>query len=210
MCKSAAFPRAAGGAINSLGCAQGRPLDRPRVRARMVYFRNSGATVKTPCVLVALGLLFCFPAWAQNTATIVGTVIDSSGGVIPGAKVTVSNPEKGFTRELSTNTAGEYTAPKVPIGDYAITAENEGFQRLVRSGITLAVGQTLHVDLQLQVGPTTQEVTVAGNAPRVDGDGCRLGCGRGNANFRSWTVHPLEGEEMRSQGAGPKASDGKQ
>jgi len=118
--------------------------------------------VKTPCLLVASLVFLCFSAWAQDTATIVGTVTDSSGGVIPNAKVSVSNPEKGFTRELSTNTGGEYTAAKVPIGDYVITAENEGFQKLVRSEITLAVGQTLRVDMQLQVGQRTQEVTVAG------------------------------------------------
>jgi len=133
-----------------------------------VYFQNGGGTVKTRCLLVALALLFCAAAWAQDAATIVGTVTDPSGAVIPNAKVTVSNPEKGFTRELVTNTAGEYAAPKVPIGDYFVSAEVTGFQKLVRSGITLAVGQTLRVDLQLQVGPTTQEVTVAGNAPRVE------------------------------------------
>jgi len=124
--------------------------------------------VKRPCLLVASALVFCVAVRAQDTATIVGTVTDPSGGVIPGAKVAVSNPEKGFTREFTTNTAGEYTAAKVPIGDYVITAENEGFQKLVRSGITLAVGQTLRVDMHLQVGPTTQEVTVAGNASRVE------------------------------------------
>jgi len=119
-------------------------------------------------LLAASALVFCVALRAQDTATIVGTVRDSSGGVIPGAKVVVSNSEKGFTREFTTNTAGEYTAAKVPLGDYVITAENEGFQKLVRSGITLAVGQTLRVDLQLQVGQRTQEITVAANAPRVE------------------------------------------
>jgi hypothetical protein len=124
--------------------------------------------VKTSCLLVASALLFCAATWAQDTATIVGTVTDSSGAVIPGAKVAVSNPEKGFTRELSTNTTGEYTAAKVPIGNYVITAENKGFQKLVRPAITLAVGEVLRVDLQLQVGPTNQEVTVKGDTPRVE------------------------------------------
>jgi hypothetical protein len=87
---------------------------------------------------------------------------------MPGAQVTVSNPEKGFTRDLATNTAGEYTAARVPIGNYVVLGEKAGFQKLVRSGITLAVGQTLRVDLQLKVGQTTQEVTVKGNTPRVE------------------------------------------
>ena len=89
--------------------------------------------------LVGSALFCCLSAWAQNTATIVGTVTDTSGAVIPGAKVAVSNPEKGFTRELSTNTTGEYTAAKLPIGNYVIVAEKKGFQKLVRSGIAWAV-----------------------------------------------------------------------
>jgi hypothetical protein len=93
--------------------------------------------------------------------------MDSSGAVIPGAKVTVSNPTKGFTRELMSNSAGDYAVSAVPIGDYVVTAQAAGFQKLVRSGITLNVGQVQRVDLQLQVGQTTQEVTVTGNLPRV-------------------------------------------
>ncbi|MGA3167789.1 MAG: carboxypeptidase-like regulatory domain-containing protein [Terriglobia bacterium] len=115
-------------------------------------------------------ILICFlslSAWAQDTAKIVGSVMDSSGAVIPGAKVTVSNPDKGFTRELVSNAAGDYAVSAVPIGDYVVTAQAAGFQKLVRSGITLNVGQVQRVDLQLQVGQTTQEVTVTGNLPRV-------------------------------------------
>jgi hypothetical protein len=123
--------------------------------------------MKALYLLVGSALL-CLSAWAQDTATIVGTVTDSSGGVIPGAKVTVSNPEKGFTRELVTNTAGEYTAAKVPIGNYVVSGEKAGFQKLVRSRITLAVGQTVRTDFQLQVGQATQQVTVAGNIPHVE------------------------------------------
>ena len=119
-------------------------------------------------IFASVLFFFCALGWAQDTATIVGTVTDSSGGAIPGAQVTVSNPEKGFTRDLATNTAGEYTAAKLPIGNYVVSGEKAGFQKLVRSGITLAVGQTLRTDLQLQVGPATQQVTVAGNLPHVE------------------------------------------
>ena len=119
--------------------------------------------MKALYLLVGSALL-CLSAWAQDTATIVGTVTDSSGGVIPGAKVTVSNPEKGFTRELVTNTAGEYTAAKVPIGNYVVSGEKAGFQKFVRSRITLAVGQTVRTDFQLQVGQATQQAQATGEA----------------------------------------------
>lgn len=109
----------------------------------------------------------CMATWAQDTAQIVGTVTDASGAVIPGAKVTVANPDRGYTRVLETNAAGAYVLSAVPIGTYNITAEATGFQKLTQSGITLTVGQIQRVDMSLKVGQVTQEVTVAANAPVV-------------------------------------------
>jgi hypothetical protein len=103
----------------------------------------------------------------QESAMIVGTVTDSSGAVIPNAKVTVSNIDKGITRELTSNSAGAYSAPSIPIGNYTVTAEAPGFQKLTRSGITLQVGQAQRVDMQLTVGQVTQEVSVVGNLVQV-------------------------------------------
>lgn len=113
-------------------------------------------------------LLCCAVTWAQDTANIVGTVTDNSGAVIPHAKVTVSNPDRGFTRELTSNSAGDFSVSRIPIGDYIVTAEATGFQKLMRSGITLQVGQTLRVDMQLPVGAVTQEVTITGNVTKVE------------------------------------------
>jgi len=117
-----------------------------------------------------VGMLFLAPfgIQAQDLATIVGSVTDASGAVIPDAQVLVSNPERGLTRRVVSDAAGEYTAARVPIGNYVITVEKTGFQKLIRSGITLQVGQTLRVDLQLQVGSATQEVVVNANAAHVE------------------------------------------
>jgi len=121
-----------------------------------------------PAVVCVLFLGVCSPAVGQDTATIVGTVTDTTGAVIPDAKVVVSNPEKGFVRQVESNSVGDYTAAKIPIGNYTITAEAHGFQKLVRSGITLEVGQTQRVDLKLAVGQVSQEVTVTGSAVKVE------------------------------------------
>ncbi len=118
-------------------------------------------------LLLAL-LLVPVVASAQDVATIVGTVTDSTGAVVPNAKITVSNAAKGFTRDCVSNTDGEYTAPLIPIGDYTVTAEVTGFEKLTRTGFTVAAGQTLRVDLRLQVGTSQQQVTVLGNVPKVD------------------------------------------
>jgi hypothetical protein len=125
--------------------------------------------MKRTLILLAVTLLtVCFSALAQDTANIVGTVKDSTGAVIAGAKISVSNPQKGFTRALVSNAVGEYSAPKVPIGDYVITAEVPGFRKLVRAGITVGVGETLRVDLAMVVGQVTQEVTVTGAGAKVE------------------------------------------
>jgi len=117
--------------------------------------------------LVILGFFASLPAWGQDQATIVGTVTDSTGAVVPGAKVIVANADKGFARNLVTNSEGAYQAPALPVGDYTVTAEVAGFRKLARSGITLTAGQVQRVDMQLQVGHLTEEVTVTGNVPHV-------------------------------------------
>ena len=123
---------------------------------------------KAALLLSALLLLLPVTMSGQDTATIVGTVSDSSGAVIPGAKVLVENSERGFTREVASDSAGEFTANRIPIGNYTVTAEKQGFQKLVRSGITLSVGQTQRVNLELTVGQLTQEVQVSGNVAKVE------------------------------------------
>lgn len=116
----------------------------------------------------AILLAFSINAWAQDTANIVGTVMDSTGAVIPNAKVTVSNPDRGFTRQLVTESTGYFSLSAVPIGNYVVTAEAAGFQKLVRSGITLQVGQTQRIDMQLTVGQITEQVNVTGNVTKVE------------------------------------------
>jgi hypothetical protein len=124
--------------------------------------------MKRSLILLAAALLaVCLSAWAQDTGRIDGAVTDQSGAVIPGAKVTVENPARGFTRVLKADSAGFFSLSAIPIGNYVVTAEATGFQKLVRSGITLEVGQVLRVDLQMTVGQMTQEVTVSGNVPKV-------------------------------------------
>ncbi|HUI44228.1 MAG TPA: carboxypeptidase-like regulatory domain-containing protein [Terriglobia bacterium] len=124
--------------------------------------------MKRTLILLATVLLsVCVSGFAQDTARMVGTVTDKSGAVIPNAKVTVSNPDKAYTRVLTTDSAGFYSVQAIPIGDYVVTAEATGFQKLVRSGISLNVGQVQQVNFELTVGQVTQEVTVSGNVPKV-------------------------------------------
>ena len=102
-----------------------------------------------------------------TTGTIVGTVMDSTGAVVPAATVTVRNLETGISRTQTTDSAGRYRAPQLPLGNYDVTTEAAGFQTVVRSGITLTVGREAAVDFTLQVGAVSERITVTGEAPLV-------------------------------------------
>ena len=119
------------------------------------------------CVTLFFSSCFGGAALAQDTATIVGTVTDPSGAAIPNVKVAVSNPDKGFTREVTTNAVGAYTVAAAPIGNYSVSAGVAGFQKSLRNDVVLTVGVIQRVDFQLSVGRTTQEIKVTGNVPHV-------------------------------------------
>jgi hypothetical protein len=104
----------------------------------------------------------------QATGTISGFVTDPTGSPVPSAKVTAVQVEQDIQRIVETNTDGFYTFNALPPGDYSITAEKAGFQRLVRTEANLTVNQNLRVDLALSLGQVSQEVTVTGQAPLVD------------------------------------------
>ncbi|MGH9355577.1 MAG: TonB-dependent receptor domain-containing protein [Terriglobia bacterium] len=150
------------------------------------------------CALAALvGLCLGIPApmFGQIVgATITGTVTDPSGAVTPGVKMIVTNVATGVTRNAVTNGVGFYTAPNLIPGNYQITASATGFKTQVRKGIVLTVGQELVLNLAMQVGGVTQQVTVTGAAPTVDLANATMG-GVNNRitvvtlplNGRSWT-----------------------
>src|SRR5579863_1336368 len=144
-------------------------MSRPMNNRFPVKCRNlSLVGARTILALAVAFVCLSVAASAQDTATIVGTVMDATGAVVPGAKVSVSNPARGFVRDVESNASGEYTAARIPIGDYVITAEAKGFEKLVRSGISLSAGQTQRVDLAMTLGQLTQEVQVTGNAVQVE------------------------------------------
>jgi Carboxypeptidase regulatory-like domain/TonB dependent receptor len=108
-------------------------------------------------------------ATAQDTrGNISGTVIDSQGSVISGATIVVSNMGTGTSTRLTTNSSGYYEAPLLLPGTYTISAENTGFKRSVRSGVTLALSEQLQLNFQLELGATTDSVNISAEAPMLD------------------------------------------
>jgi hypothetical protein len=123
-----------------------------------------------------LFLLLCLiPAasYAQN-ATIVGTVTDPSGAVMPNVNVTVTNSATGWTKTFPTNDAGQYVAPDVQIGRYNIKAEASGFKVSEQKDVVAQVGDRLRVDFQMKVGTSSETVTVEANTIAVQADSGEL------------------------------------
>jgi hypothetical protein len=120
--------------------------------------------------LVSLLLLIAAsPTRAQvTTGTIAGRLLDPQGGALPGATVTARQTETGLQRTTTADAQGRYTLPALPPGSYELRAELQGFRALIRSGITLTIGQTAVVDLTMQVGGVAEQLTVVAEASAVN------------------------------------------
>jgi carboxypeptidase family protein/TonB-dependent receptor-like protein len=104
----------------------------------------------------------------DTTGTILGTITDASGGVLPGVSVTVKNTDTSQSRTIVTDDGGRYRVPLLAPGHYEVTAQISGFQTMVRSGITVTVGQQAVVDARLSLGNVSESITVEGAAPLVE------------------------------------------
>ena len=127
-------------------------------------------------------------------ATVSGTVVDTTGGVIPNAEVTIKNVATGITRMTVTNGSGLYTVPNLQPGPYEITVAAGGFNTDVRNGITLNVGQELVLNFTVKPGMAVQKVEVNAEAPTVNLANATIGGINDSTtvaelplNGRSWT-----------------------
>lgn len=132
-------------------------------------WRSSWALAFTACLLL-LGVSTS-PLMAQSQATtgvIEGSVADETGGVLPGATVTIRNTATNFEKVLTTDERGRFRGVLLPLGPYRVSAGLEGFSTQVREGLELTVGQTISLDLTLQVSAIAQEIVVTAEAPLIE------------------------------------------
>jgi Carboxypeptidase regulatory-like domain/TonB dependent receptor len=118
-----------------------------------------------------LSLALAAPAFAQSQAAngaIEGTVTDTSGAVLPGVTVTVTNLDTGLDRSMVTNEKGLYRAPLLPLGTYRVVAELQGFKKYEQTGVKVSVGQSAVVNMALGVGTVSETITVLADSPVVD------------------------------------------
>ena len=160
-------------------------------------------------------------AAAQGSiGTILGTVTDESRSVIPGVVVTARNVGTGAVQSTTSDDQGRYTIPALPVGDYEIHTELQGFQTVLRTGIRLNVGAEVVVDFQLPLGAVAETLTVTAAAPLVNTTSASLGTVVDPTQIRELPLNGRNFEELvllapgvnvsRGSGASRNAFTGKQ
>jgi len=168
--------------------------------------------------------LLAWVAFAQgDRGTITGTISDPASAVVPAAKVTVRNMDTGAVYETVTTDTGNYTVTGLPIGNYEVSVEAPGFKRAAQPGVRVQVAQTFRVNIELQVGSTSESITITAESPmlrtenaeqsvNVSGDRINAlplnfgGGGGSTGNIRNWlsfmTLAPgVNGTESNPAGA---------
>src|SRR5438093_9355440 len=136
-----------------------------------------------PCVLL-FSVSIVFGQTARGTIT--GTVSDVTSAVIPGVSITAINSETLSRYETISTETGNYTLAQLPAGVYGLSVELPGFKKYVRQGITVQVSATLRIDVALEVGANTEQVTVSADAPLL-----RTESGELSHNVRTETMDTL-------------------
>ena len=148
-------------------------------------------------VCLAAGLMGAVRLHAQAaTASISGTVTDTSGAAIPGASIEIRNTGTGAVRTVLSDTEGRYIVPDLGIGAYDIRGSKMGFQTTVRSGLTLTVGSAPVVDLQLAVGQTQETVNVDASVSQVETETSTLSSLVGENQMRELPLNGRNFEQL--------------
>src|ERR1043165_6303189 len=141
--------------------------------AQPIRFSGCGREkmVRRSVILLGLALLLA-PAMASAqtvaVAQLSGTVLDESGGALPGVEVTVTQTDTGMTRFVISGDKGDYVFTNLPVGPYKLGAKLSGFSTFEQTGIVLAVGDTRSVNVSMKVGGVSETVRVQADAALVE------------------------------------------
>ncbi len=165
-------------------------------RKNNLFWRRYRANLALALPVFLAGLMICIPLHSQgNAGRILGAVADQSGGSIAGATVTILDTQRGLTRTLMTDAAGEYNAPNLLPGTYTVRANIAGFKTAEQRNVDLQVGKEVRVDLTLQPGEQMQTITVTEAPPQIETSNATLG---GTLSNQTINDLPLNGRNYEN------------
>lgn len=129
----------------------------------------------TYLTLALFPLILVLPARAQTFGSITGTVVDPSGAILVGAKVTVQNNTNGVSRTALTNSAGIYSFQSLQPGVYRITVESSGFETEAQENVTVNAMVPVSLSFRMKTGRVQEVIEVSGVAPEIDKETSALG-----------------------------------
>ncbi len=148
-------------------------------------------------LVILLAAAAIIPAPAQTgRGTIIGTVTDASGAVVPNVQVTAENSATGARWIVQGNEVGNYLLSNLPVGDYRLTFELDGFKKVVWPSIEVSVATTRRVDVKLEPGAVAESVEVSAAAPRIQTDSANVGTTLGSRDLTSLALHIGNGGRM--------------
>src|SRR5439155_3047921 len=119
--------------------------------------------------------LVALVAGQTTNGSIRGTVVDPQSAAVAGANVTGRNMDTGLTVAATTSSAGLFALENLPPGRYAVAVEVPGMKKFTQEGITIATNSTVGLDIKLQVGATTENVTVSADASQLETETSDIG-----------------------------------
>ena len=170
----------------------------------MLRFKRIFLILAVLC-LYAAGLQTIF---AQAVGTILGTISDTSGAIVPNVTVTITNMQTGQVRMARSNNAGNYIAPALPPGRYTVEAEKAGFRKETHQDLELQVDQSARIDIVFQPGSVTEAIVVAAEAPVINTESPALGQVIENARVVSLPLNGRQFLELTMQVPGVVSGNG--
>src|SRR5580658_3263193 len=126
--------------------------------------------------------------WGQAVGTLNGTVLDSSGAAVPGAAVVAVNVDNQEESKTTTTSAGAYTLPYLQQGTYTLRITMPGFRTATAENVILRAAQTLTVNINLEVGQASENVTVSATPPLLEAGTAEMGHYVNQAEFKAWPI----------------------
>ena len=136
--------------------------------------------------------------WGQAgvTGTLNGTILDSTGAVVPGAAIVVTNDGTKAENKTTSTSAGSYTVPYIPEGTYTIAVSSPGFRKSIADNVVLRAAQVLTVNITLEVGQVTEQVTVSDTPPLLEAGTAEVGRYINQEEFKAWPILTSDGHRQ--------------